>query len=349
MTKISVIIPVYNMGQYLRRCLDSLLCQNYKDAEILLIDDGSKDDSPQICDEYAEKDKRVKVFHQKNAGVSAARNKALDNATGEYITCVDPDDYVPVNYFATIDSLIKQCDCDWYIASFNKLYPSGYLAFENTKAPDGYSDDKKFLLNESVNFRLYIDALWNKVYKREIIEKNKIRFNAKLKICEDKLFNLQYLDAIKDYRIDNIILYIYFQNTVSARFNRKLVYVENDDFVLAEIMKRIEKCDDKETLKNSIYEIYLSRLFLNLDNYRGQKIKGKELRKLFAESKNYQLLSKYKFKTYSLNLQKRIIKAYVRNCKLGYVVLTMHRGFLRFCKRVLSFIKRIFKNLLGKK
>ena len=91
---ISVIIPVYNTEMYLRRCIDSVLAQTYQDFELLLIDDGSKDSSGAICDEYAAKDARVRVFHKENGGVSSARNLGLDNARGEWVTFVDSDDYI---------------------------------------------------------------------------------------------------------------------------------------------------------------------------------------------------------------------------------------------------------------
>ena len=92
--KISVIVPVYNTEKYLRRCIDSVLAQTYQDFELLLIDDGSKDSSGAICDEYAAKDARVRVFHKENGGVSSARNLGLDNARGEWVTFVDSDDYI---------------------------------------------------------------------------------------------------------------------------------------------------------------------------------------------------------------------------------------------------------------
>ena len=99
--KISVIVPVYNAEKYLHRCIDSILSQTFTDFELLLIDDGSKDGSGAICDEYAAKDNRVRVFHKENGGVSSARNLGLDNACGEWVTFVDADDYVRPSYLAT--------------------------------------------------------------------------------------------------------------------------------------------------------------------------------------------------------------------------------------------------------
>lgn len=98
--KISVIVPVYNVEKYLRRCIDSILAQTFTDFELLLIDDGSKDNSRDLCDGYAMKDERVRVFHKKNGGVSSARNLGLDNAKGEWVSFVDADDYLDNCYYS---------------------------------------------------------------------------------------------------------------------------------------------------------------------------------------------------------------------------------------------------------
>ena len=105
---ISIIVPIYNVEKYLRRCVDSILCQSYHNLEVWLVDDGSPDGCPAICDEYAGKDKRVKVIHKKNGGLSDARNVAIDVATGEYICFVDSDDYVASTYVETLYALIDK-------------------------------------------------------------------------------------------------------------------------------------------------------------------------------------------------------------------------------------------------
>ena len=108
MEKISIIIPIYNVKEYLKRCVDSVLNQSYKNIEVILIDDGSTDGSEKICDEYAKKDKRVVVVHQKNSGVSASRNKGIELATGKYIGFVDSDDYIHKDMFEKLyNSLIS--------------------------------------------------------------------------------------------------------------------------------------------------------------------------------------------------------------------------------------------------
>ena len=110
---ISVIVPVYNVENYLPRCVDSILSQSFTDFELILVDDGSPDNSGKICDEYAEKDNRVRVFHKPNGGVSSARNLGLDNALGEFVTFIDSDDYVGREYLAWAGEDGYTCHSDW--------------------------------------------------------------------------------------------------------------------------------------------------------------------------------------------------------------------------------------------
>ena len=121
MPKISVIVPVYNVEKYLHRCVDSILAQTFTDFELLLINDGSKDSSGVICDEYAAKDSRVLVFHKENGGVSSARNMGLDNAKGEWISFVDSDDWVEKEYLETLyqDGEFDFVTCYWNVLENN--------------------------------------------------------------------------------------------------------------------------------------------------------------------------------------------------------------------------------------
>ena len=119
---ISVIVPVYNVERYLRQCIESITNQSYKNLQIILIDDGSKDNSGKICDEYAEKDKRVEVIHKENTGVSAARNTGLDNAKGEWITFVDADDWVEKNFCEILIKKATENESDCIACGYNKVY-----------------------------------------------------------------------------------------------------------------------------------------------------------------------------------------------------------------------------------
>ena len=121
--QISIIVPVYNSEKYLGACIDSILAQSYRDFELILVDDGSRDSSPRICDDYAQKDSRVKVIHKANGGVSAARNDGLDIAKGEYVTFIDSDDWVEGEYLETLSKFGKY---DIVFFSHRLIYEDGY-------------------------------------------------------------------------------------------------------------------------------------------------------------------------------------------------------------------------------
>ena len=185
--KISVIVPVYKVEKYLHRCVDSILAQTFTDFELLLIDDGSPDNCGAICDEYAQKDNRVRVFHKENGGVSSARNLGLDNATGEWITFCDADDYVHPEF---LFSLYEKHDADLIVGSFKLVGTeenwNGIL--QNEKY---YRDTLKQKLKDS-SFPPNYHATWGKLYKTEIINANNIRFDTKIHLSEDWLFTLNY-------------------------------------------------------------------------------------------------------------------------------------------------------------
>ena len=119
---ISVIVPIYNVERYLRKCVDSILCQSYTNLEIFLVDDGASDNCGRICDEYALKDSRIRVIHKENGGLSDARNVAIDVTQGEYLTFIDSDDYVAPDYIETLWLLVKKYNCKVSVSLFNTFY-----------------------------------------------------------------------------------------------------------------------------------------------------------------------------------------------------------------------------------
>lgn len=176
--KISVIVPVYNVEKYLRRCIDSILAQTFADFELLLIDDGSKDSSGAICDEYAEKDNRILVFHKENGGVSSARNVGLDNACGEWITFVDADDWVSPKLYDIIFNSKDYKDVELINFSFYSVFKSEQVPVRLLSA-----DDKvEFIKKQMVEGR---SVVWNMIIKRDFVLSKKLKFNTTLKIGED--------------------------------------------------------------------------------------------------------------------------------------------------------------------
>lgn len=213
MPKVSIIVPVYKAEKYLNRCIDSIIAQTFTDWELLLIDDGSPDRSGDICDEYAKKDIRIRVFHKKNGGVSSARNLGLYNVQGEYVTFVDSDDWIDVNTLNVCFSQIEIYDLDILQFSYtrNERKLGNVLDFESHVCTlKDYINEKKLLL-----------CVGGTIFSVDVIKQNHIRFNEKMKLAEDQLFVLSCMELSKRImRIPNI-LYYYYDNPCSATNNER--------------------------------------------------------------------------------------------------------------------------------
>ena len=214
--KVSVILPVYNVGKYLRQSLDSLIHQTLKDIEIICVDDGSTDDSYDILEEYKQKDERIKVIHKENKGTGAARNDGLRLATGECIGFVDPDDWVKPNMFERLYGLIKEKNLD-----IAMCMPDGYDEKNGINTPFPYFVDANFenIIDDRVfNWRdlspfSYPMCVWNKLYTKELFDKNNIDFAEGLDFEDHKVIFGTLLTAERMFFIKEK-LYIY-------RFNRE--------------------------------------------------------------------------------------------------------------------------------
>lgn len=231
----SVIIPVYNAQQHIKRCMESIIDQSYTDLEIILINDGSTDNSGEICDDYAQKDKRVKVIHKENGGVSSARNAGLEIATGDYISFIDPDDWIDRNMYETLFSHISDANID--VLRFNAYRKDEII---NELPFDGvYTNEdleNKVLLPmigaEAFGGMFILGVLWLHIYKREIIEKYHIRFNTRLRRCEDRLFTLTFTIHAKSMKFIKDVLYHYevYDESLSNKYDpyrweQELIYL----------------------------------------------------------------------------------------------------------------------------
>jgi len=199
--KISVIVPVYNTEQYLSRCIDSILSQSFTDFELLLINDGSKDSSGTICDEYAEKDSRIRVFHKENGGASSARNVGLDNAVGEWVTFVDSDDWIEGDYFQV--PFNSGVDLFYQNRMFSDGQQDGFLPEQKVEK----SDFLAFLANNARSNVFLMSVCF--FYKRCIIESHRIRFEVGIRFGEDRLFIMDYFRYCRSIQVINNSYYVY--------------------------------------------------------------------------------------------------------------------------------------------
>lgn len=190
---VSIIVPIYNSEKYLERCIDSILSQEYTHFELLLMDDGSTDRSPQICDQFAAQDTRIKVIHKENSGVSDTRNKALDLAQGDYIQFLDSDDWITPDATKNFVHSAVSNGCDLVVSAFYRVIgdsfsPKSSIDKEGLLTRAEFADE---MMDNPADF--YYGVLWNKLFKRNIIEKYHIRMEKDISWCEDFIFNLEYL------------------------------------------------------------------------------------------------------------------------------------------------------------
>ena len=195
MPKVSVIVPVYNTEKYLSRCIDSILAQTYTDFELILVNDGSTDNSGKICDEYAQKDKRIVVIHKENGGVSSARNKGIEKAKGEWIAFVDSDDYISETYLSDFP---KNDENDMEICGIVSFNGQSFISNQQGVK---YSDKNLSLFYEDLFSYRANTSPWAKIIKKEILKKNHICFDTNMRLAEDTLFILNLLNFINTIQI----------------------------------------------------------------------------------------------------------------------------------------------------
>ncbi len=242
---ISIIVPIYNSEKTLNRCVDSILQQTFTDWELLLIDDGSKDSSGDICDEYARKDPRIKVFHKENGGVSSARNVGLDNAKGEWITFVDSDDWI-VNNALDID--YDEVDEDLLLFSY-------YLVSSKKEKLEKMTQCVLSNKNELASFCekylicTILRSPWSKIFKREKI--NSIRFDENIRIGEDTLFMFDYLIGIQSCRVFNNVFYVY--NCENSLYSKYKLSIEEAVYA----MEKLFQSYDMLSIVNGQVEKYI--------------------------------------------------------------------------------------------
>ena len=262
---ISIIIPVYNAEKYLRRCIESVLSQSFTDFELILVDDGSKDKSPQFCDEYASQDTRVRVIHKANGGVSAARNDGLDIAKGEYITFIDSDDWVERDYLSTLSNYR---DYDIVFFSHRLIYEDGYISEFLFEAKEG---DKQNIWEIVASLRKnavgsnFYGYTWNKMFRRDIIEKYKIRFIEGLRISEDEVYTLDYCTHAKSIKVLPLCLYNYsvLGTGLTATKNSADEYKKLADSYLAILNRENNNSIDKVYIPVIAEKLYMAAINQN--------------------------------------------------------------------------------------
>lgn len=270
--QISIIIPIYNIReQYLRECIGSIQEQTMQNIEIILINDGSTNNSGIICEEYAEKDQRIKVIHQNNKGVSAARNRGIDEASSEWIIFIDPDDWVETNMCENVYKCIAKNNTDILIFTF-------VLNSSDKEIPHYYGDIEEFefkssdhellqlsIMNSYSGFNpLVVGSIWAKVFKKDFLNKNKIRFLEDLPKTQDLIFCLYALEGAEKITYLNQAFYHYRMNedSICHKYNPNIYeYVSR---VIKESQRFVNDYNKNDQFEEAQYNMILKLFSENM-------------------------------------------------------------------------------------
>ena len=314
--KLSIIIPIYNSEKYLKKTLESIQKQDFTDYECLLINDGSTDSSEKICNSFILKDSRFRIINTANKGVSSARNTGIINATGDYLTFVDSDDFIENNTYSEIFSYIDNEKLD--ICCFNFFY----IDNNGNKTSGKFSIEK--IDTCFIKYRVYMNSVWNKVFKRELFTNNNLLFDSEISNSEDLLLVFKLIHKAKKIKYITEPFYNYSYNSLSLT-NTNLTQKKIDDRLLVS-QKIIEYCKENNIEKEHIYLLK----FLNAISC-------------------LPLITKKEFFNPKM-FRKRIIKfnfwTYTKQPELFFIFLfaILHLDFICFMMvKTKSFIKKIMK------
>ena len=294
---ISVIVPVYKVEEYLDKCVESIVNQTYKNLEIILVDDGSPDNCPQMCDEWAKKDARIKVIHKENGGVCSARNIGLDTANGEWISFVDADDYVEIEYLKEMYYCAAQYTSDYVCCGYNRVYKNKSEKINSTGEINIIYNPKEYIM-KLLNVQNGYGFVHMKLINKNIIKK--IRFDENLDVGEDALFNIQLCKQLNKVVICNKALYNYRLNTNSVVKKYDKNYVEKYTKSMIEMNNylNIQYGDDLEISTNSFNYIayHMMLICVNYCFHPQNNKKYKSLKELYSIEIYLKALKKSNYK-----------------------------------------------------
>ena len=266
---ISIIVPVYNVEKYLRPCLDSILSQTYTKWEAILVDDGSKDNSGMICDEYANKDNRIRVIHKENGGVSSARNIGIEMSKGKWITFVDADDMLKNAFIKSASVYFCMDEIGAIVVSSERLTDKG------EKSPFNQFENSRILISDYIRkMKHYVS--WGYFLRLATIKKHNLRFDCSLKMSEDAIFLMQYFSKISLIQTLSEHSYFYRINPDSVCRNgmnyKKALNHYNASILISEMLGK-SKLEDSEIRRAVCFQyrlflIDLREVHLSCDEYK---------------------------------------------------------------------------------
>lgn len=309
---VSVIVPVYNAENYLEVCINSILKQTYQNIELILINDGSTDNSDEICKKYSNIDNRVRYIFQENSGPSKARNKGLELARGDYIQFVDSDDFLEKN---CIEILVKSMkDSDLVIASYTNVYGNKNKIV--VKPPvtglltKGEFLDSFGLIMEEQLFHY----TWHKLYKRKLL--SNIRFKEAMKIGEDLIFNIQYMENVKSVHLISEVVYNHVldnQTSITKKYHDNLFATRK--FMHKELIRFLEKNKKYHgNNRDAVENLYVNRIigcFYNINNRNSSlsySDRKKECETIVNDSTVREIIDRFNHKNIVFKIYGKLIK-----------------------------------------
>lgn len=314
----SIIIPIYKVEKYIHKCIDSILNQTFQEYEIILVNDGSPDNCPQICDEYAKQDSRIKVIHKENGGVGSARNTGIKNAKGEYIIFLDSDDMMVNNCLIEVYNFLKENDCDILFCNFIVNYKGKIKEKDFSFIVDKLDSKGENIIDNIIKYNV-INPCWNKVYKTRFIIDNGIFFNNYI-LAEDFNWGLELLlknPKCQYANIDLIEYKLFRKGSVTERISLKKM-LNNIDVS----NKWLLLLKSKKNATNYFIKQYLASVN---DYYKLENEKRKIFRKEFYKND----LSKYAINSKETKMQLFLINI------LGLYLFSFLKSFIIKVRRII--------------
>lgn len=280
---VSIVVPVYNVENYLEKCVASIVNQTYQNIEVILVDDGSKDNSGKLCDELKKRDSRIKIIHKANGGLASARNAGYEKATGKYLMYTDSDDYLNYDIIEQCVSSIEKEDADLVIFGYNKIDESEKV-LESRKW-----GNNTFLQREMIEYlyeaitQMSFGYAWNKLYRKEKIDLSGIMADSQIIDREDLIYNMELLKYLDKITYIDVIGYNYLQRSTSLLHNADLARLKGIEYFVnkAEAIKT-GHCDiDKKVFNMNVLHYLSDCIIKNI--LWNEKLAPKEKKKIIKD------------------------------------------------------------------
>lgn len=319
--RFSIIVPVYNVEEYLNQCVDSVLSQTYTNFELILVDDGSPDNCPQICDEYARRDSRIRVIHQQNGGLSSARNVGLKNANGDYVIFLDSDDYWNNSFLLEDVNGIATNNVDLVVLKHivhNEINGEDVEVCSKFSRLDFVDDIYENKIYQLISVQLFDTCAWNKVYRREIITENNLFFEESI-IAEDLDWAARILLYSKSVDVLDKAYYVYRKGragAITSSLKQKNIIDTRDSIIRCLTYPQLKH--ENAGFKKAYYNYIAYRYVIwHAENHL---VKSGNQKELFKEMKQYKWLLNY-------DSNKKVRLAKITSRCLGLRLTSMLLGF----------------------